>query len=176
MITGSFNFENGGKNNVIQGSNISIYAEGDIAGSGKIIADKVNLAGSTIASTSNLLVLADYGHFISTAIDKPANDVLININSDNWFENLKSYKFEAYGPGLSYLNGRIVDYKVYDMVKNMYSRNLQPIENTNIDKVTGDDLIKGGRLQDTSELVTVEDNKTPKVNTITKKNKSIELR
>lgn len=176
MITGSFNFENGGKNNVIQGSNISIYAEGDIAGSGKIIADKVNLAGSTIASTSNLLVLADYGHFISTAVDKPANDVLININSDNWFENLKSYKFEAYGPGLSYLNGRIVDYKVYDMVKNMYSRNLQPIENTNIDKVTGDDLIKGGRLQDTSELVTVEDNKTPKVNTITKKNKSIELR
>ena len=62
------------------------------------------------------------------------------------------------------------------MVQNMYSRNLQPIENTNIDKVTGDDLIKGGRLQDTSELVTVEDNKTPKVNTITKKNKSIELR
>lgn len=176
MITGSFNFENGGKNNVIQGSNISIYAKGDITGSGKIIADKVNLAGSTIASTSNLLVLADYGHFISTAVDKPANDVLININSDNWFENLKSYKFEAYGPGLSYLNGRIVDYRVYDMVKNMYRRNLQPIENTNIDKVTGDDLIKGGRLQDTSELVTVEDNQTPKVNTITKKNKSIELR
>ena len=52
----------------------------------------------------------------------------------------------------------------------------QIVENTNIDKVNGDDLIKGGRLQDTSELVTVEDNKTPKVNNITKKNKSIELR
>lgn len=175
MITGSFNFENGG-NNVIQGNNVSIYAEGDIAGSGKIIADKVNLAGSTIASTSNLLVLADYGYFISTAVDKPINDILININSDNWFENLKNYKFQSYGPGLSYLNGKVVDYGVYDMVKNIYIRNLQPIENTNIDKVNGDDLIKGGRLQDTSELVTVEDNKTPKVNNITKKNKSIELR
>ena len=175
MITGSFNFENGG-NNVIQGNNVSIYAEGDIAGSGKIIADKVNLAGSTIASTSNLLVLADYGYFISTAVDKPVNDILININSDNWFENLKNYKFQSYGPGLSYLNGKVVDYGVYDMVKNIYIRNLQPIENTNIDKVNGDDLIKGGRLQDTSELVTVEDNKTPKVNNITKKNKSIELR
>lgn len=175
MITGSFNFENGG-NNVIQGNNVSIYAEGDIAGSGKIIADKVNLAGSTIASTSNLLVLADYGYFISTAVDKPINDILININSDNWFENLKNYKFQSYGPGLSYLNGKVVDYGVYDMVKNIYIRNLQPIENTNIDKVYGDDLIKGGRLQDTSELVTVEDNKTPKVNNITKKNKSIELR
>lgn len=175
MITGSFNFENGG-NNVIQGNNVSIYAEGDIAGSGKIIADKVNLAGSTIASTSNLLVLADYGYFISTAVDKPVNDILININSDNWFENLKNYKFQSYGPGLSYLNGKVVDYGVYDMVKNIYIRNLQPIENTNIDKVYGDDLIKGGRLQDTSELVTVEDNKTPKVNNITKKNKSIELR
>ena len=175
MITGSFNFENGG-NNVIQGNNVSIYAEGDIAGSGKIIADKVNLAGSTIASTSNLLVLADYGYFISTAVDKPVNDILININSDNWFENLKNYKFQSYGPGLSYLNGKVVDYGVYDMVKNIYIRNLQPIENTNIDKVYGDDLIKGGRLQDTSELVTVEDSKTPKVNNITKKNKSIELR
>lgn len=175
MITGSFNFENGG-NNVIQGNNVSIYAEGDIAGSGKIIADKVNLAGSTIASTSNLLVLADYGYFISTAVNKPINDILININSDNWFENLKNYKFQSYGPGLSYLNGKVVDYGVYDMVKNIYIRNLQPIENTNIDKVNGDDLIKGGRLQDTSELVTVEDNKTPKVNNITKKNKSIELR
>lgn len=175
MITGSFNFENGG-NNVIQGNNVSIYAEGDIAGSGKIIADKVNLAGSTIASTSNLLVLADYGYFISTAVDKPINDILININSDNWFENLKNYKFQSYGPGLSYLNGKVVDYGVYNMVKNIYIRNLQPIENTNIDKVNGDDLIKGGRLQDTSELVTVEDNKTPKVNNITKKNKSIELR
>ena len=175
MITGSFNFENGG-NNVIQGNNVSIYAEGDIAGSGKIIADKVNLAGSTIASTSNLLVLADYGYFISTAVDKPINDILININSDNWFENLKNYKFQSYGPGLSYLNGKVVDYGVYDMVKNIYIRNLQPIENTNIDKVNGDDLIKGGRLQDTSKLVTVEDNKTPKVNNITKKNKSIELR
>lgn len=175
MITGSFNFENGG-NNVIQGNNVSIYVEGDIAGSGKIIADKVNLAGSTIASTSNLLVLADYGYFISTAVDKPINDILININSDNWFENLKNYKFQSYGPGLSYLNGKVVDYGVYDMVKNIYIRNLQPIENTNIDKVNGDDLIKGGRLQDTSELVTVEDNKTPKVNNITKKNKSIELR
>lgn len=175
MITGSFNFENGG-NNVIQGNNVSIYAEGDIAGSGKIIADIVNLAGSTIASTSNLLVLADYGYFISTAVDKPINDILININSDNWFENLKNYKFQSYGPGLSYLNGKVVDYGVYDMVKNIYIRNLQPIENTNIDKVNGDDLIKGGRLQDTSELVTVEDNKTPKVNNITKKNKSIELR
>lgn len=175
MITGSFNFENGG-NNVIQGNNVSIYAEGDIVGSGKIIADKVNLAGSTIASTSNLLVLADYGYFISTAVDKPINDILININSDNWFENLKNYKFQSYGPGLSYLNGKVVDYGVYDMVKNIYIRNLQPIENTNIDKVNGDDLIKGGRLQDTSELVTVEDNKTPKVNNITKKNKSIELR
>lgn len=175
IITGSFNFENGG-NNVIQGNNVSIYAEGDIAGSGKIIADKVNLAGSTIASTSNLLVLADYGYFISTAVDKPINDILININSDNWFENLKNYKFQSYGPGLSYLNGKVVDYGVYDMVKNIYIRNLQPIENTNIDKVNGDDLIKGGRLQDTSELVTVEDNKTPKVNNITKKNKSIELR
>lgn len=175
MITGSFNFENGG-NNVIQGNNVSIYAEGDIAGSGKIIADKVNLAGSTIAADSNLLVLADYGYFISTAVDKPINDILININSDNWFENLKNYKFQSYGPGLSYLNGKVVDYGVYDMVKNIYIRNLQPIENTNIDKVNGDDLIKGGRLQDTSELVTVEDNKTPKVNNITKKNKSIELR
>lgn len=176
IITGSFNFENGGKNNVIQGSSVSIYAESDIAGYGKIIADKVYLEGSTIASTSNILVLADYGHFISTAVDKPANDILININSDNWFESLKSYKFEAYGSGLSYLNGKLVDYKIYDMVKSVYSRNLQPIENTNIDKVTGDDLIKGGRLQDTSELVTVEDNNTPKVNTITKKNKSIELK
>lgn len=176
MITGSFNFESGSNSNVIQGNNVAIYADGDITGSGKIIGNKVYLAGSTIASTSNLLVLADYGHFISTAVDKPENDILININTDNWFENLKSYKFEANGPGLSYLNGKLVDYKVYDMVKNMYSRNLQPIENTNIDKVTGDDLIKGGRLQDTSELVTVEDNKTPKVNTITKKNKSIELK
>ncbi len=176
IITGSFNFESGGKSNVIQGNNVSINADGDITGSGKIIADRVNLTGSTIASTSNLLVLADYGHFISTAVDKPANDILININSDNWFENLKSYKFETSGPGLSYLNGKLVDYQVYDMVKDMYRRNLQPIENTNIDKVTGDDLVKGGRLQDTSELVTVEDNKTPKVNTITKKNKSIELK
>lgn len=177
IITGSFNFESGGKSNVIQGNNVSINADGDITGSGKIIADRVNLTGSTIASTSNLLVLADYGHFISTAVDKPANDILININSDNWFENLKSYKFEtSSGPGLSYLNGKLVDYQVYDMVKDMYRRNLQPIENTNIDKVTGDDLVKGGRLQDTSELVTVEDNKTPKVNTITKKNKSIELK
>ena len=176
IITGSFNFESGGKSNVIQGNNVSINADGDITGSGKIIADRVNLTGSTIASTSNLLVLADYGHFISTAVDKPANDILININSDNWFENLKSYKFETSGPGLSYLNGKLVDYQVYDMIKDMYRRNLQPIENTNIDKVTGDDLVKGGRLQDTSELVTVEDNKTPKVNTITKKNKSIELK
>ncbi|MDE7314146.1 MAG: filamentous hemagglutinin N-terminal domain-containing protein [Mucispirillum sp.] len=175
IAAGSFTFGNS-NNSVIQGNNISIIANGDISGFGKIIADKVYLSASTIASTSNLLVLADYGHFISTAVNKPANDILININSDNWFKNLKSYKFEAYGDGLSYLNGRIVDYKIYDMVKNIYSRNLQPIENTNIDKVTGDDLIKGGRLQDTRELVTIEDNKTPKVNTITKKNKSIELK
>ncbi len=161
---------------VIHGNNISINAKGDISGYGKIIADKVYLSGSTISSASNLLVLADYGHFISTAVNKPANDILININSDDWFDNLKSYKFETYGNGLSYLNGKLVDYKIYDMVKNVYTRNLQPIENTNIDKVTGDDLIKGGRLQDTSELVTIEDNKTPKVNNITKKNKSIELK
>ncbi len=112
------------------------------------------MSGSTISSASNLLVLADYGHFISTAVNKPA----------------------TYGNGLSYLNGKLVDYKIYDMVKNVYTRNLQTIENKNIDKVTGDDLIKGGRLQDTSELVTIEDNKTPKVNNITKKNKSIELK
>ncbi len=161
---------------VIHGNNISINAKGDISGYGKIIADKVYLSGSTISSASNLLVLADYGHFISTAVNKQANDILININSDDWFDNLKSYKFETYGNGLSYLNGKLVDYKIYDMVKNVYTRNLQPIENTNIDKVTGDDLIKGGRLQDTSELVTIEDNKTPKVNNITKKNKSIELK
>lgn len=160
---------------VIHGNNISINAKGDISGYGKIIADKVYLSGSTISSASNLLVF-DYGHFISTAVNKPANDILININSDDWFDNLKSYKFETYGNGLSYLNGKLVDYKIYDMVKNVYTRNLQPIENTNIDKVTGDDLIKGGRLQDTSELVTIEDNKTPKVNNITKKNKSIELK
>lgn len=175
MVTNGFNFELG-NGSVIQGNNVSIFANGDITGFCKIIADKVFLSGSTIASNSNILVLADYAHFIATATDRPVNDILININSDNWFDNLKSYKFEAYGPGLSYLNGKLVDYKVYDMVKNMYRRNFQPIENTNIDKVTGDDLIKGGRLQDTSELVTVEDNKTPKVNTITKKNKSIELK
>ncbi len=175
MDIDSFSFGNTNKE-VIQGSDITITSKGNITGFGKIIANKVNLTGSTIGSTSNIFVNADYGSFFSTANNTSSNDILININSNDWFKKLKSYKFEVSGDGISYLNGRVVDYRIYDMVKNVNVRNFQPIENTNIDKVTGDDLIKGGRLQDTSELVTVEDNKKSQVNTITKKNKSIELK
>ena len=172
---GGFSFYSS-NNGVMSGDTININALNDISGFGKIYADKVNLTGSTIGSTSNIYVKANYGSFKSTAADKPANDILININSDDWFKNLKAYEFSVSGSGLSYLNGKLIDYSVYEMVKNMHTRNMQPIENINIDKVTGDDLIKGGRIQDTSELVTIEDNKTPKINSMTKKNKSIELK
>ncbi len=172
---GGFSFHSS-NNGVMSGDTINIYALNDISGFGKIFADKVNLTGSTIGSTSNIYVKANYGSFKSTAADKPANDILININSDDWFKNLKAYEFAVSGSGLSYLNGKLIDYSVYEMVKNMHTRNMQPIENVNIDKVTGDDLIKGGRIQDSSELVTIEDNKTPKINSMTKKNKSIELK
>lgn len=160
----------------IQGNNIVINAKNDITGYGKILADKVSLTASTIGSTSNILVMANYGYFKSTAIDRPENDILININTNNWFDKIKSYQFEVSGQGNSYLNGKPVNYKIYDMVKNMQIRNAQPIEETNINQVSGDDLIKGGRLQDTSELVTVEDNKTQKATSVTKKNKSVEIK
>ena len=182
LLVDTANFNVGGfsfyssNNGVIRGNDININALNDISGFGKIYADKVNLSASTIGSTSNIYVKADFGSFTSTAADKPANDILININSDDWFKNLKAYQFAVSGPGLSYLNGKLIDYSVYEMVKNMHTRNMQPIENINIDKVTGDDLIKGGRIQDSSELVTIEDNKTPKINSMTKKNKSIELK
>lgn len=172
---GGFSFYSS-NNGVISGDTININALNDISGFGKIYADKVNLTGSTIGSSSNIYVKANYGSFKSTASDKPANTILININSDDWFKNLKAYEFAVSSSGLSYLNGRLIDYSIYEMVKNMHTRNMQPIENINIDKVTGDDLIKGGRIQDSSELVTIEDNKTPKINSMTKKNKSIELK
>ena len=51
-----------------------------------------------------------------------------------------------------------------------------PIEATNIDMVEGDDLIKGGRLLDPSELITVEKSKPDTVKSIKKRNKNIELK
>lgn len=175
LSSSSFNLD-AANNSVIQGNNIVINSEGDITGFGKIIGKNVYLSGSTIAASSNLLVLADYGHFVATAIDKQVNDILININSDDWFKKLQAYTFTTSGPGLAYLNGKLIDYRIYDMVKNVQTKNVQPIENTNIDKVTGDDLIQGRRLQDSGELISVEDNKTEKITTITKKNKAIELK
>lgn len=169
-----FNF--GSNLGIIDGSNINITTTNDISGVGKISAYKVNLTANTIGAITPLLINADFAYLTSTATNKTANDILININSNDWIYGYKTYSFKTSGPGNSYIGGRQIDYAANQQIKESRIRGKLPIEATNIDKVEGDDLIKGGRLLDPSELITVEKTKPSTVKSIKKRNKNIELK
>ena len=169
-----FNF--GSNLGIIDGSNINITTTNDISGVGKISAYKVNLIANTIGAITPLLINADFAYLTSTATNKTANDILININSNDWIYGYKTYSFKTSGPGNSYIGGRQIDYAANQQIKESRIRGKLPIEATNIDKVEGDDLIKGGRLLDPSELITVEKTKPSTVKSIKKRNKNIELK
>ena len=160
----------------MNGNNISITAANDITGIGKITAYKVNMTGNTIGADNPLVINTDFANFTSTATNKTANDTLININTNNWVYGYKNYVFKTSGEGTSYIGGRKIDYAANQQMKESRIRGKLPIEATNIDMVEGDDLIKGGRLLDPSELITVEKSKPDTVKSIKKRNKNIELK
>ena len=172
----SLGFDFGTNYSIMDGNNISITAANDIKGIGKITAYKVNMTGNTIGAASPLVVNADFANFTSTATKKTANDTLININTNNWVYGYKNYVFKTSGEGTSYIGGRKIDYAANQQMKESRIRGKLPIEATNIDMVEGDDLIKGGRLLDPSELITVEKSKPDTVKSIKKRNKNIELK
>ena len=172
----SLGFDFGANYSIMDGNNISITAANDITGIGKITAYKVNMTGNTIGAASPLVVNADFANFTSTATKKTANDTLININTNNWVYGYKNYVFKTSGEGISYIGGRKIDYAANQQMKESRIRAKLPIEATNIDMVEGDDLIKGGRLLDPSELITVEKSKPDTVKSIKKRNKNIELK
>lgn len=161
---------------IIKGENINITSVDDISGYGKIIGNNVTLTGNTIGANNPILVLAKFGTFTSTAKKKTPDDVLINIGSNDWIYAYKNYTYKTSSKGKIYLAGRIVDPKISQSIKQSRVRGKLPIENTNIDKVEGDDLLKGGRFADTDELITVEKTKQEKVNSIKKRSKNIELK
>ena len=170
----SFNF--GNNLGIINGSNIKMTTTNDISGVGKISAKRVDLTANTIGAATPILINSDFAYFTSTATNKTANDVLININSNNWIYGYKIYSFKTSGLGSSYIGGRKVDYAANQQIRESRIRGKLPIEATNIDRVEGDDLIKGGRLLDPSELITVEKANPSKVQSIKKRNKNIELK
>ena len=172
----SLGFDFGTNYSIMDGNNISITAANDITGIGKITAYKVNMTGNTIGAASPLVINADFANFTSTATNKTANDTLININTNNWVYGYKNYVFKTSGEGVSYIGGRKIDYAANQQMKESRIRAKLPIEATNIDMVEGDDLIKGGRLLDPSELITVEKSKPDTVKSIKKRNKNIELK
>lgn len=172
----SLGFDFGTNYSIMNGNNISITAANDITGIGKITAYKVNMTGNTIGADNPLVINADFANFTSTATNKTANDTLININTNNWVYGYKNYVFKTSGEGTSYIGGRKIDYAANQQMKESRIRAKLPIEATNIDMVEGDDLIKGGRLLDPSELITVEKSKPDTVKSIKKRNKNIELK
>ena len=172
----SLGFDFGTNYSIMNGNNISITAANDITGIGKITAYKVNMTGNTIGADNPLIINADFANFTSTATKKTANDTLININTNNWVYGYKNYVFKTSGEGISYIGGRKIDYAANQQMKESRIRAKLPIEATNIDMVEGDDLIKGGRLLDPSELITVEKSKPDTVKSIKKRNKNIELK
>lgn len=172
----SLGFDFGTNYSIMNGNNISITAANDITGIGKITAYKVNMTGNTIGADNPLVINADFANFTSTATNKTANDTLININTNNWVYGYKNYVFKTSGEGISYIGGRKIDYAANQQMKESRIRAKLPIEATNIDMVEGDDLIKGGRLLDPSELITVEKSKPDTVKSIKKRNKNIELK
>lgn len=172
----SLGFDFGTNYSIMDGNNISITAANDITGIGKITAYKVNMTGNTIGADNPLIINTDFANFTSTATNKTANDTLININTNNWVYGYKNYVFKTSGEGTSYIGGRKIDYAANQQMKESRIRAKLPIEATNIDMVEGDDLIKGGRLLDPSELITVEKSKPDTVKSIKKRNKNIELK
>lgn len=172
----SLGFDFGSNYSIMDGNNISIATTNDITGIGKITAYKVNMTGNTIGAANPLIINADFANFTSTATNKTANDTLININTNNWVYGYKNYVFKTSGEGVSYIGGRKIDYAANQQIKESRIRGKLPIEATNIDMVEGDDLIKGGRLLDPSELITVEKSKPDTVKSIKKRNKNIELK
>ena len=172
----SLGFDFGTNYSIMNGNNISITAANDITGIGKITAYKVNMTGNTIGAANPLVINTDFANFTSTATNKTANDTLININTNNWVYGYKNYVFKTSGEGVSYIGGRKIDYAANQQMKESRIRGKLPIEATNIDMVEGDDLIKGGRLLDPSELITVEKSKPDTVKSIKKRNKNIELK
>ena len=172
----SLGFDFGTNYSIMNGNNISITAANDITGIGKITAYKVNMTGNTIGADNPLVINTDFANFTSTATNKTANDILININTNNWVYGYKNYVFKTSGEGTSYIGGRKIDYAANQQMKESRIRGKLPIEATNIDMVEGDDLIKGGRLLDPSELITVEKSKPDTVKSIKKRNKNIELK
>ncbi len=172
----SLGFDFGTNYSIMDGNNISITAANDIKGIGKITAYKVNMTGNTIGAANPLVINTDFANFTSTATNKTANDTLININTNNWVYGYKNYVFKTSGEGISYIGGRKIDYAANQQMKESRIRAKLPIEATNIDMVEGDDLIKGGRLLDPSELITVEKSKPDTVKSIKKRNKNIELK
>lgn len=169
-----FNF--GNNLGIINGSNIKMTTTNDISGVGKISAKRVDLTANTIGAAVPLLINSDFAYLTSTATNKTADDILININSNNWIYGYKMYSFKTNGLGSSYIGGRKVDYAANQQIRESRIRGKLPIEATNIDRVEGDDLIKGGRLLDPSELITVEKANPSKVQSIKKRNKNIELK
>lgn len=172
----SLGFDFGTNYSIMNGNNINITAANDITGIGKITAYKVNMTGNTIGAANPLVINTDFANFTSTATNKTANDTLININTNNWVYGYKNYVFKTSGEGISYIGGRKIDYAANQQMKESRIRAKLPIEATNIDMVEGDDLIKGGRLLDPSELITVEKSKPDTVKSIKKRNKNIELK
>lgn len=169
-------FDFGTNYSIMNGGNINITTTNDITGIGKVTAYNVNLTGKTIGASNPLIVNSNYARFTSTATDKTASDILININTNDWVYGYKNYVFNTSGQGVSYIAGRQVDYVSNQQMKEARIRGKLPIEATNIDMVRGDDLIKGGRILDSSELITVEKHKASTVKSIKKRNKTIEIK
>lgn len=161
---------------IINGENINITTKNDITGIGKVTAYRTEMKGNTIGVNGALVVNSDFAYFTSTAEKKAPSDLLISIGTGDWIYAYKNYLFKTSGDGLSYIGGRQVDYAANHQMKESRIRGKLPIEATNIDKVEGDDLIKGGRLIDPSQLITVEKAKPENVKSIQKRNKNIELK
>lgn len=161
---------------IINGENINITAKNDITGIGKVTAYRTEMKGNTIGVNGALVVNSDFAYFTSTAEKKAPSDLLISIGTSDWIYAYKNYVFNTSGDGLSYIGGRQVDYAANHQMKESRIRGKLPIEATNIDKVEGDDLMKGGRLIDPSQLITVEKAKPENVKSIQKRNKNIELK
>lgn len=169
-------FGNGDYLGMLVGNNISIYSQEAITGAGKIAARKLYMEGLTIGVNSDLLVYSDKAVFNALDTGKTSEDTLIDIHTDSWYDGIQNYEFITAGAGVSYLNNRLVNTSLYGNIQTAKTRNLNPAEILNIDKVSGDDLIKGGRILDDTDLINVEKTAVPKAEKFIYKNKKTEIK
>lgn len=169
-------FDFGSNYSMMNGGNINITTTNDITGIGRVTAYRVDLTGNTISVNSPLIINANVANFSSTATDKTPSDVLININTNDWIYGYKNYVFKTSGPGVSYIAGRQIDYNSSQQFQESMIRSVMPIEITNIDMVSGDDLVNNGKLLDATDLITVEKYTPSKVKSIKRRNRAIEIR